>query len=478
MLKSTRLGPARRGFARWRLLPLLLACAAMPRLARGSETFTVGPGLAAQEQRWAPFRRPAAVVGEDPAGPRARFVGVAGGWVAVARPGAVGRADRTATSTSPQPGRPAVAPSSTESPITETTESAAAADDDDRAEKLREQLARLLPQVRLATRINTTVQGDRRDRLDGYRFDTLLLLPRLTGSITDYIGWQLGFFARATDFSQAELRVLDVVAELRILPQLQLWAGRFVTPADRSNLSGPFLIPTWNYPGIYGGQLLVKAADGPVGRDTGAVIWGDVAKGRFKYYAAVQGLEVRRPPRLAARTNVALLGSEPGYYNAGGYLGKRDVLAVGASAQYQPKGQRIAGDPDDPMVSEQVLGDLWVVDVDLLAEKNFGRGGTPSLEATYFAFDRFAAHRHAYFVGGAYLLPWEIGPGGLQGAVRWQQAFPGTDAQPRLWGVDAAATYLFAGYRARMAVVYQHQSLGDGGPRWNAINIGFQFIAG
>jgi len=457
--------------------------------ARASDPeVSLGPGLAADSGRWVSTPGSEASEVEAPS-LRARQLGVPVWWQpeptsdgAAARSSGAEVADEGATAspaaTRAEPARPSSPASSSPAPA---SSGAAPGDAEDGDAWLMDALARLRPQARLATRINTTVQGDRRDRLDGYRFDTLLLLPRLWGSITKHIGWQLGFFARATDFAQAELRVLDVVAELRIVPELQLWAGRFVTPADRSNLSGPFLIPAWNYPGIYGGQLLIAAADGPVGRDTGAVVWGDVGEGRFKYYAAVQGLEDRStPPRMAARANVAIIGAEPGYYNAGGYLGKRDVVTVGASAQYQPDGERLPADPEDPMSTEEVLGALWVVDVDLLAEKSLGeggRGGTPSLEATYFAYDRFRAHRHGYFVSASYLFPWKVGPGAIQAATRWQQALPGAGGLP-LWGVDVAGTYLFAGYRARLAVVYQHQSLGDGGPRWNAINIGFQFIAG
>ncbi len=337
--------------------------------------------------------------------------------------------------------------------------------------------AKLRPKVRVATRLNTTVQGDRRSRLDGYRFDTIFILPRLTGRITDLIGWQLAFFGRATDFSTAEVRLLDVIAELNVRPELNVWAGRFVVPADRSNLSGPFFVPVWNYPGFYANQYTIGPVAGAVGRDVGSVVWGDVGEGRFKYYAAVQTLEDRStPPRMTGRMNVTLYGKEPGFYNAGGYLGKRDVVALGGSLQYQPSGERIPAIPDDPESVEIVQGDLWVADVDMIAEKNFGRGGTPTLEATYYAFDKFRPYRHAYFVSAAYLYPWKLGPGQIQSGIRWQQAFPGATTGSGLAGLDVSTAYLFAGYRARFVVVYQHQRLGDGGPQWNAFNIGFQFI--
>ena len=338
-------------------------------------------------------------------------------------------------------------------------------------------LTRLRPTVRIPVRLNTTVQGEPHNRLDGYRFDTLFTLPRLSGKITDLVGWQLGFFGRANDFAEAELRVLDVIAELNILPQLQLWAGRFIVPGDRSNLSGPFFVPVWNYPGVYANVYTIGPVGGAVGRDVGGIVWGEIGEGRFKYYAAVQSLDdtsVR--PRMTGRVNFTLLGREPGFYNASSYLGKRDVVAIGGSLQYQPSGERTLEDPMDPESAEIVQGDLWVADVDLIAEKNFGRGGTPTLEATYYAFDRFRPYRHAFFVSAAYLLPWEIGPGKIQVGTRWQQAFPGVTTDTGLAGLDVSTAYLFAGYRARAVLVYQHQRLGDGGPPWNALNIGFQFI--
>lgn len=339
-------------------------------------------------------------------------------------------------------------------------------------------MSEMRPNFSIPLRINTIVQGDERNELDGYRFDSILTLPRMWGKITDLVGWQLAGFARAHDFANGSVRILDAIAEINVVPEFHVWAGRFTVPADRSNLSGPFFGPLWNYPGIYGNVFTIGPTAGAVGRDVGAMVWGDVGKGRFKYFFATQALEDQESkPRMTGRVNLSFLDREPGFYNAGSYLGKRDVVSVGGSLQFQPDGRRTPIDSEDPQSILAIDGHLWGAEVDFIAEKNFGRAGVPTLEGTYYVFDEHAPYRHAYFISGAYLLPWQLGPGQLQVGTRWQQALPNLDSDRALHGMDATAAFLFAGYRARLAVVYQRQQLADAGPAWNAIHLGFQFIA-
>ena len=98
-----------------------------------------------------------------------------------------------------------------------------------------------------------------------------------------------------------------------------------LTPSDRSNFSGPWFMPAWDYPGVYNvpGANGAFAYVGPrgteeVGREVGTVVWGDINKGKFKYYAGIMDLDnaPTNTPLYPGRLQYAFLGSEPGFYGA------------------------------------------------------------------------------------------------------------------------------------------------------------------
>ncbi len=241
------------------------------------------------------------------------------------------------------------------------------------------------------------------------------------------------------------VRVLDAIAELRVAEELHVWAGRLLPPSDRANLNGPYFQLGWDYPfvsaypSIYGG------------RDNGLAIWGDIAKGLFKYQVgAFQGRSGAPNDgdqlMYAGRLQLDLLDAEPGYYTQDTYHGKKDVLAVGFAMQGQKDGAGVAGQP------RSFVG----FSVDALFDYRLPADLVLTLEATLHHYDsaRSAAEMKTgpdgtgVLAQGGLLLP-TLGWGRLQPVVRYQHLAP----QSR-W--EAGLNYVLKGHLARVSAHYYH----------------------
>ena len=67
----------------------------------------------------------------------------------------------------------------------------------------------------------------------------------LKGKVTDSIAFQL-----QTEHKGGDMVMLDTLAKFKVSDSVSVWAGRFIPPSDRSNLSGSYNLPTWQYPGV------------------------------------------------------------------------------------------------------------------------------------------------------------------------------------------------------------------------------------
>src|SRR5690606_20685785 len=126
------------------------------------------------------------------------------------------------------------------------------------------------------------------------------------------------------------IRPLDAVVKIEPHPLVNFWVGRFLPPSDRANLSGPYFMNSWHYPvdtNLFPAQY--------AGRSDGLAYWGQVKNGFFKWQLGMFDVTGGRNPRAAARVVLNLLDPEPGYYNSSTYYGTKDVLAIGATFQYQ-----------------------------------------------------------------------------------------------------------------------------------------------
>jgi hypothetical protein len=310
--------------------------------------------------------------------------------------------------------------------------------------------------------------GSEPDAMNDISLDTLLLEPRFSGSVHRNVKWQANLVVTpfGETFALDTVSLMDLIAKFEIHSLFNIWLGRMLVPSDRSNFSGPWFMSAWNYPGVYG-PVYVGPKTGPFGRDNGAVVWGDVAGGKLKYYFGAFGLEnVAASPMFAGRLNVALIGEEPGYYHSSTYYGAKDIVAIGGGFEAQN-----AGSGMDPATGGP--GDLLVLNADILAEKNLGGAGVITAEVAYYKYDEFQPRKHAYFVLASYLFPQALGVGQLQPLVRLQQALPQDSSAPTWTIIDAFVTYVVDAYNMRVALGYQRTDLG-GDIVGNAIQLGVQ----
>jgi hypothetical protein len=266
------------------------------------------------------------------------------------------------------------------------------------------------------------------------------------------------------------VRVMDAIAQLEPAEAFNFWLGRMLPPSDRANLSGPFYVTPWSFPGVVSNYPNIA-----VGRDNGMMVWGKPMGGKLVYsvgafdgHNTAPGLSNAADHLLyAGRLALALLDPEPApaYYEGGTYYGSKDILTIGAAVQTQKDGAGTAAAP----------GDLTVWNVDALFEKKFG-GFVPTLEGAYYKYDLGDAvdcgsgepgaaacpvadnaggqvAGKAYMLVAALLLPWQAGGGLFQPFVRYQQ-FDRDASGTTNKATDVGLNYLLNGSNAKLSAVY------------------------
>jgi hypothetical protein len=252
------------------------------------------------------------------------------------------------------------------------------------------------------------------------------------------------------------------------MDEFHVWLGRMLTPTDRSNFSGAWFMAPWNYSGVLEGYYGPRGTE-EVGREVGGTVWGDIGKGKFKYYAMVGDLDNNvgpgggfqgQSPLFALRAQYAVIGAEPGFYGSSTYYGGQDIVAIGAAFQYQ-KDFALAGGVD-PMTGDALpdLADNHVgFNADILAEFKTG-AGTPGIEAAYYhqTGDTRLLDDFFYVVPG--FTTTEILPanGKLNATVRFQYATVGKDSplERKVWAIEPSVAYLFKDYFAKLQLTYTY----------------------
>ncbi len=140
------------------------------------------------------------------------------------------------------------------------------------------------------------------------------------GKITKNVGVTLNLNANWAGYNttgaSTGVAVEDAIVSFDFMDEFHLWAGHLLVPVDRSNASGPFFMIPWNYPGFFTGPFVGAPAEGPSGRNNGAVIWGDISGGKFSYFAGVfdngnvatEPVLVRQAAARAAGSRARVLG--------------------------------------------------------------------------------------------------------------------------------------------------------------------------
>ena len=144
---------------------------------------------------------------------------------------------------------------------------------------------------------------------------------------------------------------------------LMVQVGRMYVPFTRNygTTSTMSLLTTeldWGQGGLRSGILYPQK----VGRDDSVTLWGNVLKDKLQYRLMVgEGVEgsAANPDdslRFAGRLSFNLFDPETGWFNAGTYLGKKKILAIGGGFDFQP---------DLVMVGEKCNYEAYTADVHL-----------------------------------------------------------------------------------------------------------------
>jgi hypothetical protein len=344
-------------------------------------------------------------------------------------------------------------------------------------------------------------------KLNDQFLDELNAELRVSGKVTDIIGWTANFTVDGRTRSTVDggvgqpiafqAQALDLIGQLDFMDEFHVWLGRMLTPTDRSNFSGAWFMAPWNYAGVMPTGYFGPRGTEEVGREVGATVWGDIGKGKLKYYAMIGDLDgnfgatggyAGSSPLYAARVQYAAIGSEPGFYGSSTYYGGQDIVAIGAALQYQKDYECVAGSwncfPGTPGTD-----DLLGFNADVLAEFKTS-AGTPGIEVAYYHGGGDTRPFNDYF----YVLPGfttdEILPakGKLNATFRFQMGMTGEDPDPRAMDVNTKAThmaiepsvaYLFKDYFAKLQLTYSYNIMTPDGVgvepvKAQFIQLGFQ----
>ncbi|MES1164716.1 MAG: hypothetical protein ABUR63_03075, partial [Verrucomicrobiota bacterium] len=205
-----------------------------------------------------------------------------------------------------------------------------------------------------------------------------------------------------------------------------------------------FMIP-WNYPGFFSGAFVGAPAEGPSGRNNGAVVWGDIAGGKFSYFAgAFDNANVASSPLFSGKLRLALWDPEPGFWGNASFFGDKDMFSIDVGGQVQKDGS---------ILKDKNYED---VNVDVLLEKKLGGGSFATLEAAYYHFNQDThGVSDSMYALLAYATP-TVGVGSVQPMVRfqWEKVKDNTVTNP--WNLDIGLSYLIKGPALRVLATYSY----------------------
>jgi hypothetical protein len=298
-------------------------------------------------------------------------------------------------------------------------------------------------------RVGGIFQGSDPSKINDWHMDNTYVELHTGGKVTKNVGVTLNLNGNVTSFSTASAAIEDAIISFDFVDEFHLWAGHLLVPVDRANAAGPFFMIPWNYPGFFSGSFVGAPAEGPSGRNNGAVVWGDIMGGKFSYFAgAFDNASVGTSPLFSGKLRLALLDPEPGFWGNASYFGDKDILSFDLGGQVQ-------GTQGLPAGSKKYAD----VNVDGLLEKKLGGGSFATVEAAYYHFNvADGGVSDSMYALLAYASP-TVGVGNLQPMVRfqWEKIKSNTVSNP--WNIDAAVSYLIKGPALRVIATYSHTKL-------------------
>lgn len=260
---------------------------------------------------------------------------------------------------------------------------------------------------------------------DDFKVNSARLL--LSGSLNKYIK---GMLKTERIASTAENEIIDANVRFEFSPDLSIWAGRLLSPSDRSNMAGPYFSSGG---GFWAGVAARYAGyGGIVGRDDGVAIVGRGLDQKLHYsFGAFDADHIFRFSNVgyqaesaghkdhlmySGRVEYDFWDAETGYYKPANYFGTKDVLSVGVAGRVKKNGV---------VSSDLLVGDYKSYSVDFLLEKrNFGKG-TISIEGAYYHYDTddiFLGEQGNSYLGGlGYIFNQKVGWGQFMPFIRYQK---------------------------------------------------------
>jgi hypothetical protein len=177
-------------------------------------------------------------------------------------------------------------------------------------------------------------------------------------------------------------QLLDAVVRLNLHPAFKINVGKFKYNLSRENLEA------CEEPLTLDRSLFIRAPYVAT-RDVGVALWGNLFDDRFQYRAeamegrkAVSGLTAPSSSlRYGGRAHVTLLDPEDGYGYRGTYLGKKKVLTIGGSYQFEPNVTYV------DVVNQLGENDYRAWTVDGFFEYPFASAGTVTASGAYEKID-------------------------------------------------------------------------------------------
>jgi hypothetical protein len=304
-------------------------------------------------------------------------------------------------------------------------------------------------------RVGGIFQGTNPSKVNDWHMDNAYVELHAGGKISKKVGVTLNLNSNMVSLPNPAftggsfVAIEDAIISFDFIDEFHLWAGHLLVPVDRANASGPFFMIPWNYPGFFSGPFVGAPREGPSGRNNGAVLWGDIAGGKFNYEAGVfDNGAVGTSPLFSARLRLALLDPEPGFWGNASYFGDKDMLTIDVGGQAEgsqglPAGSKTYAD----------------INVDALFEKKIPGGSWATAEAAYYHYNvADGAVSDSMYALLAYASP-VVGAGNLQPMVRFQWEKVKTNPLTNPWNLDVALSYLIKGPALRILATYSYTKL-------------------
>jgi hypothetical protein len=298
-------------------------------------------------------------------------------------------------------------------------------------------------------RVGGKFQGSDPSKVNDWHMDYTYVELHAGGKVHKNVGVTLNLNANVTSFSNMSAALEDAIVSFDFYDEFHVWAGHLLVPVDRSNASGPFFMIPWNYPGFFANAnpsvFAGAPAEGPSGRNSGAVVWGDIAGGKFSYFAgAFDNADMGTSPLFSGKLRLALWDPEPGFWGNGSFFGDKDMLSIDVGGQVQKNGT---------IAKDKNFAD---VNVDVLVEKKLGGGSFATFEAAYYHFNQDTGGvSDSMYALLAYATP-TVGVGSVQPMVRfqWEKVKDNTATNP--WNLDIGVSYLIKGPALRVLATYSY----------------------